>query len=301
MQILITMQIPSPPNLANAHVLLKMSITDTFRELQSNKENFRCVDCGRNGAQWASVSNAVFICLECSGRHRGLGVHISFVRSITMDSWSVAQLTMMQIGGNKRFKDFIQSFDFPEDVSIQAKYYSKAAEYYRELIKSESENRQMTRPPPSATEGLESCVKVQEPKAYKSVENRAEEPQAQGSWWGGASSLFGSAIGKAGQWASNAAETVKEGKIVESLKSGASSVIEKSKNVRGKVAETVNAEKLKNISEKGFEVIGNVGRFAYGGMQTAYEKVVVGNNEEEKTEQAEEERKPVYQYKGKDD
>jgi hypothetical protein len=211
---------------------------------------------------------------------------------------------MMQVAGNKRFKDFISSYDFQPDVSIHTKYYSKAAEYYRELIKSESENRQMTRPPPSAQEGLESCIKI-EPKENKSqkisnMSNNEEQPSS--SWWGGASTLFGSAIGKAGQWASNAAETVKEGKIVESLKSGASSVIEKSKNVGGRVAGRVNTENLKNIGEKGFEVIGNVGRMAYGGMQTAYEKVVVGGGEEEKVrDEGEELKKPSYQYKGKDD
>lgn len=32
------------------------------------------------------------MCLECSGRHRALGVHISFVRSVTMDSWSEKQV-----------------------------------------------------------------------------------------------------------------------------------------------------------------------------------------------------------------
>ncbi|XP_031257994.1 probable ADP-ribosylation factor GTPase-activating protein AGD15 [Pistacia vera] len=69
-------------------------------------ENRECADCKNKAPRWASVNLGVFICMQCSGIHRSLGVHISKVRSTTLDTWLPEQVAFMQSIGNEKSNKF---------------------------------------------------------------------------------------------------------------------------------------------------------------------------------------------------
>lgn len=130
-----------------------------FEELLQDKANLVCFDCGRGPASWASVNNAIYLCMNCAGEHRSYGVSVSYIRSINIDKWNDTQINCMKVGGNRRLEELLTKFEVPRKTSPKILYSSKLLEYHRHQIKSDvNKGKQIT--PPSAEEALEPAVSV---------------------------------------------------------------------------------------------------------------------------------------------
>ncbi|XP_050544228.1 stromal membrane-associated protein 1 [Daktulosphaira vitifoliae] len=73
-----------------------------LNQMLKDDDNKYCVDCDSKGPRWASWNLGIFLCIRCAGIHRNLGVHISKVRSVNLDSWTPEQVANLQQMGNSR-------------------------------------------------------------------------------------------------------------------------------------------------------------------------------------------------------
>ncbi|KAL3289796.1 hypothetical protein HHI36_023188 [Cryptolaemus montrouzieri] len=119
------------------HSLLELQQA-IIRYIQKIPGNDRCCDCNsQNDATWLSTNFGIIVCIECSGIHRDLGVHISRIQSLILDNVGTSQLLLARFMTNHAFNDVMEAqlnpTDKPEPSSsmekrltfIRAKYVEK--------------------------------------------------------------------------------------------------------------------------------------------------------------------------------
>ena len=125
--------------------------TACLRLMSSLPGNSTCVDChSRTDITWASVSFGCLMCLQCSGKHRSLGVQTSFVKSVSMDGWKVHEILSMLEGGNDQLDKFFERHNMGKSGAncsddntptsptstgtLLDRYKTKAASFYRQHL-----------------------------------------------------------------------------------------------------------------------------------------------------------------------
>ncbi|KAL2857944.1 hypothetical protein BJY01DRAFT_201589 [Aspergillus pseudoustus] len=94
----------------------------TIKALLKLETNKTCADCKRNKhPRWASWNLGIFICIRCSGIHRGMGTHISRVKSVDLDAWTDEQLQSVVRWGNARANRYWEAKLAPGHVPSDAK------------------------------------------------------------------------------------------------------------------------------------------------------------------------------------
>ncbi|XP_060143006.1 arf-GAP with SH3 domain, ANK repeat and PH domain-containing protein 1 isoform X4 [Globicephala melas] len=80
-----------------------------IEDVQRLPGNDVCCDCGSSEPTWLSTNLGILTCIECSGIHREMGVHISRIQSLELDKLGTSELLLAKNVGNNSFNDIMEA------------------------------------------------------------------------------------------------------------------------------------------------------------------------------------------------
>ncbi|KAL2085620.1 hypothetical protein ACEWY4_018940 [Coilia grayii] len=84
---------------------LTKAIIDDVLRMPGNE---LCCDCGAADPKWLSTNLGILTCIECSGIHREMGVHISRIQSMELDKLGTSELLLAKNVGNSSFNEIME-------------------------------------------------------------------------------------------------------------------------------------------------------------------------------------------------
>uniref|UniRef100_A0A9J8AMA8 ArfGAP with SH3 domain, ankyrin repeat and PH domain 1 n=1 Tax=Cyprinus carpio carpio TaxID=630221 RepID=A0A9J8AMA8_CYPCA len=85
---------------------LTKAIIDDVLRMPGNEV---CCDCGAPDPKWLSTNLGILTCIECSGIHREMGVHISRIQSMELDKLGTSELLLAKNVGNSSFNEIMEA------------------------------------------------------------------------------------------------------------------------------------------------------------------------------------------------
>ena len=239
-------------------------------EILSLPGNSACCDCGIEKPKWASLNNGSFLCLKCAGIHRSLGVDISTIRSLQIDSWTDKQILYLSQGGNLKLQKFWEEYSIDPRDPVEKKYKSKAADYYRKYLKnlvekmSDPDFVQIELIKPSTEEGKEM---IEDKKGNDDVNNiniigEFKEKKNDGGFFGVVGSFFSDMKKSATQAAGKISKGLDDLKIKDKLREAGDKISDNAKIVgnyiKDKSQQALNSQFVQGITktaESGINVV----------------------------------------------
>jgi len=127
---------------------IKAKLKKRVKILLRKSENKFCIDCSKPNPKWAALLTLPsaqgrlegphaetfciggFCCIECSGAHRRLGTHLSFVRSVDLDTLKEHEIKALEYGGNSAVNDIFEGNSFDSSMKPDSASCQKAREAF---------------------------------------------------------------------------------------------------------------------------------------------------------------------------
>lgn len=98
--------------------------------------NSTCCSCDKENPTFISLNNGIFLCQACAEIHKKkLDPEISQILSLKKDCFNDDQLLYLSLGGNHNYKLCLAEYNITPDSSLELRFKSKAADYYRKILK----------------------------------------------------------------------------------------------------------------------------------------------------------------------